>query len=337
MSDILSEKGYIMFKIFRRLRTNNTIRNLVKETRLSTNDFVYPLFVKEDIANKIEISSMPGVFQMNINEIVKECKSLIEIGLNTILLFAIIEDKDDIGSECLKDNSLIAKTIKEIKKHCPNIFIITDLCFCEYTNHGHCGVINSNTNDVDNAKTLKNSGIQALVHAKAGANMIAPSGMMDGIIGYLRKILDENGFNDLPIMSYSTKFASSFYGPFRDVAESTPTFGDRKTYQMDVANRLEAIEESLEDEKQGADILMVKPALSFLDIIRDIRNNTNIPIAAYNVSGEYAMLKLAQKNGIINYEKVMMETLLSMKRAGANIIITYHAKEACKILQKERT
>jgi len=295
---------------------------------------MYPLFVKEGQQQKVEVSSMPGVYQMGIEDIVQECIEINKIGLNSILLFAIPEVKDSVGSECLCDNSIIARTIKAIKKEVPNMHITTDLCFCEYTDHGHCGIMDPKTQSVDNDATLEISAAQALVHAKAGANMIAPSGMMDGIITTLRKALDKNGYENLPIMAYSTKFASAFYGPFRDVAESTPSFGDRRTYQMDIANRLEAIEESLEDEKEGADILMVKPALSFLDVIRDIRNNSNLPLAAYNVSGEYAMLKLAGKHGLIDYDRVMIEKLTSMKRAGANIIITYHAKEACKILNK---
>jgi porphobilinogen synthase len=272
---------------------------------------------------------------MSIDEIVKECKTLNDLGLNSILLFAIPNTKDSVGSECLCDHSIIARTIQAIKKEFPNMFITTDLCFCEYTDHGHCGILDPVTQTVDNDATLEISAQQALVHAKAGADMIAPSGMMDGIIEALRQTLDKNGFENLPIMSYSSKFASAFYGPFRDVAQSTPSFGDRRTYQMDPANRLEAIEESLEDQRQGADILMVKPALSFLDIIRDIRNNTNLPIAAYNVSGEYAMLKIAGANNLLDYDRVMMEKLLSMKRAGADIIITYHAKEACEILNKK--
>jgi len=324
-----------MFKRFRRLRINETLRNLVQETVLTPNDFMYPLFVKEGTGIKNEVSSMPGVYQMSIDEIVKECKTLNDLGLNSILLFAIPDTKDSVGSECLCDHSIIARTIEAIKKEFPNMFITTDLCFCEYTDHGHCGILDPVTKTVDNDATLEISAQQALVHARAGADMIAPSGMMDGIIEVLRTTLDKNGYENLPIMSYSTKFASAFYGPFRDVAESTPSFGDRRTYQMDPANRLEAIEESLEDERQGADILMVKPALSFLDVIRDIRNNTNLPIAAYNVSGEYAMLKIAGANGLLDYDRVMMEKLLSMKRAGADIIITYHAKEACEILNKK--
>lgn len=324
-----------MFKRFRRLRINETLRNLVQETTLTANDFIYPLFVREGENIKTEVQSMPGVFQMSIDEILKECEYIRTIGLNSIILFAIPDVKDSVGSECLCDESIIARTIKAIKAKFPDMFIVTDLCFCEYTDHGHCGILDPKTGTVDNDKTLEISAQQAIVHAKAGVDMIAPSGMMDGIIECLRTALDENGYEDLPIMAYSTKFASAYYGPFRDVAESTPSFGDRRTYQMNPANRLEAIEESLEDEKQGADILMVKPALSFMDVIRDIRNNSNLPICAYNVSGEYAMLKHAGAAGLIDYERIMLETLTSFKRAGADLIITYHAKEACELLNKD--
>ncbi len=322
-----------MFKRFRRKRVNETLRNLVKETVLTKNDFIYPLFVKEGTGIKNEISSMPGVFQMSIDEILKECAYIRTIGLNSIILFAIPDVKDSIGSECLCEHSIISRTIKAIKKEFPDMFVVTDLCFCEYTDHGHCGILDENST-VNNDATLEISSEQALIHAKAGVDMIAPSGMMDGIIEALRTTLDANGYENLPIMAYSTKFASAYYGPFRDVAESAPSKGDRKMYQMDPANRLEAIEESLEDERQGADILMVKPALAYLDIIRDIRNASKLPLAVYNVSGEYAMLQCAKKAGIIDYERVMMETLLSFKRAGADIIITYHAKEACELLNK---
>lgn len=323
-----------MFKRFRRKRVNETLRNLVKETVLTKNDFIYPLFVKEGTGIKNEISSMPGVFQMSIDEILKECAYIRTIGLNSIILFAIPDVKDSIGSECLCEHSIISRTVKAIKKEFPDMFVVTDLCFCEYTDHGHCGILDENST-VNNDATLEISAEQALIHAKAGVDMIAPSGMMDGIIEALRNALDNNGYENLPIMAYSTKFASAYYGPFRDVAESAPSKGDRKMYQMDPANRLEAIEESLEDERQGADILMVKPALAYLDIIRDIRNASKLPLAVYNVSGEYAMLQAAKKAGIIDYERVMMETLLSFKRAGADIIITYHAKEACELLSKQ--
>ncbi|AXX92387.1 porphobilinogen synthase [Malaciobacter molluscorum LMG 25693] len=323
-----------MFKRFRRLRINENLRNLVQETSLSRNDFIYPLFVREGENIKTEVNSMPGVFQMSIDEILKECEYIYSIGLKSIILFGIPDVKDSVGSECLCEESIIARTIKAIKAKFPDMFIITDLCFCEYTDHGHCGILDPVTQTVDNDKTLEISAQQALVHAKAGADMIAPSGMMDGIIETLRTALDENGFKDLPIMAYSTKFASAYYGPFRDVAESTPSFGDRRSYQMNPANRLEAIEESLEDEKQGADILMVKPALAFMDVIRDLRSNSNLPICAYNVSGEYAMLKNAGLAGLVDYERIMLETLTGFKRAGADMIITYHAKEACEYLNK---
>lgn len=323
-----------MFKRFRRLRINETLRSLVKETTLAPDDFIYPLFVREGKGIKNEITSMPGVFQMSIDEILKECEYLRTLGLKSIILFAIPDLKDSVGSECLCDNSIIARTVRAVKAKFPDMFVVTDLCFCEYTDHGHCGILNEKET-VDNDATLELSAKQALVHAKAGVDMIAPSGMMDGIIETLRDTLDSNGFENLPIMSYSTKFASAYYGPFRDVAESAPSHGDRKMYQMDPANRLEAIEESLEDERQGADILMVKPALAYLDIIRDIRNNTNLPLAVYNVSGEYAMLKNAGAAGLIDYERVMVETLLAFKRAGANIIITYHAKEYCELIKNK--
>jgi len=323
-----------MFKRFRRLRIHETLRDLTRETTVTPDDFIYPLFVREGKNIKDEVSSMPGVFQMSIDEIIKECGYIRTLGLNSIILFAIPDVKDSVGSECLCENSIISRTIQAVKKAFPDIFVVTDLCFCEYTDHGHCGILNDKET-VDNDATLELSAQQALVHAKAGADMIAPSGMMDGIIETLRTALDANGYENLPIMAYSTKFASAYYGPFRDVAESTPSKGDRKMYQMDPANRLEALEESLEDEKQGADILMVKPALAYLDIIRDIRNNSNLPLAVYNVSGEYAMLKNAGAAGLIDYDRVMCETLMSFKRAGANIIISYHAKEYCELLKKQ--
>ncbi len=321
-----------MFKRFRRLRINENLRNLVCETKLSVDDFIYPLFIKPGKGIKKEIDSMPGVYQMSTDNAIKECEELKSLGIKSIILFGIPEVKDSIGSDALCDHGVIANAIKEIKKAHPDIFVTTDLCFCEYTDHGHCGILDMEHETVDNDKTLEILGKQAVVHAKAGADMIAPSGMMDGMITAIRDALDKEGFINLPIMSYSTKFASGYYGPFRDVAESAPSFGDRRSYQMNPANRREAINESLEDEKEGADILMVKPALAYMDIIRDIRERTLLPLAVYNVSGEYSMLKMAGKMGLIDYDKVMMETLTGFKRAGANIIITYHAKEAAKKL-----
>ena len=324
-----------MFKRFRRLRVNSTIRDLVQETNIGINDFIYPLFVKEGNGIKKEISSMPGVFQMSIDTIVSECDELKMLGLKSIILFAIPNVKDSVGSESLCEHSLISRTIKAIKIKHPDMFIITDLCFCEYTDHGHCGILDLESKSVDNDKTLNILKAQALIHLKAGADMIAPSGMMDGTISTLREAMDSAGYANTPIMAYSTKFSSAYYGPFRDVAESTPSFGDRKTYQMNPANRNEALLESLEDEAEGADILMVKPALAYLDIIRDIKNNSLLPLAVYNVSGEYALLKAGEAAGIIDYNRVMMETMISFKRAGADIIISYHAKEVAKILQNE--
>ena len=321
-----------MFRRFRRLRRNVAIRDLVRETHLSVDDLIYPLFVVPGNGVKKETPSMPGVFQMSIDELLKECEEVVNLGIKSILLFGIPDVKDSVGSDALSNDGIIAKTLRAIKEKFPNLYVITDLCFCEYTDHGHCGILCGDT--VDNDATLEISVKQALIHAKNGADMIAPSGMMDGIIEALRNGLDENGYESLPIMAYSTKFASAYYGPFRDVAESSPSFGDRKTYQMDPANRLEAINESLEDEEEGADILMVKPALAYLDIIRDLKDRTLLPVCAYNVSGEYALLKAGEKAGVIDYKKVMLETMISIKRAGADLIITYHAKELAKILNK---
>ena len=320
-----------MFNRLRRTRLNPLLRDLVRETRLDLDNFIYPLFVVEGEGVRNEIASMPGVFQLSIDEILKECCELKSLGIKSILLFGIPSLKDSVGSDALSDDGIIARTLRAIKAEFgSSLLVITDLCFCEYTDHGHCGILDKCS--VNNDATLEISAKQALIHAKNGADMIAPSGMMDGIITCLREALDKGGFENLPVMAYSTKFASAYYGPFRDVAQSAPSFGDRKSYQMDSANRFEAIRESLEDEVQGADILMVKPALAFLDIIRDIKERSLLPLCAYNVSGEYALLKAGAKLGVIDYEKVMMETLVGIKRAGADMIISYHAKEVAKIL-----
>jgi len=321
-----------MFQRFRRTRLNKNLRNLVRETSVSVHDFIYPLFLRSGEGIKSEVSSMPGVFQMSIDEILKECEELKKLGIYSILLFGIPDVKDSIGSDALCENGIIASGVRAIKKAHPDMFVVTDLCFCEYTDHGHCGIIDMEHETVDNDATLEISAQQALIHAKAGADLIAPSGMMDGIIEVIRKALDDNGYENLPIMSYSTKFASGYYGPFRDVAESAPSFGDRATYQMDPANRREAINESVADEAQGSDILMVKPALAYMDIIRDVREHTSLPLAVYNVSGEYSMLKFAGINNLIDYDRVVMETMIGFKRAGADIIISYHAKEVAKML-----
>ncbi len=321
-----------MFARFRRKRINPILREMLQETHLRVDDMIYPLFARRGTGIKKEIVSMPGVYQMSIDEIVKECVELKKLGLYSVILFGIPDIKDSIGSDALCEHGIIADTIRAVKNAHPDMFVVTDLCFCEYTDHGHCGVLDPVLHTVNNDITLDNLGLQAVIHARSGADMIAPSGMMDGMITAIRGALDAAGFDNLPIMSYSSKFASAYYGPFRDVAESAPSFGDRRSYQMNPANRREAIMESLEDEKEGADILMVKPALAYLDIIRDIKERSDLPLACYNVSGEYAMLKAAAKAGVIDYDRVMMETLLAFRRAGADIIITYHAKEAAEIL-----
>ncbi len=316
---------------------SENLRALVRESAVSVQDLIYPLFVVDGKGVKNEISSMSGVFQQSIDGILSECKECENLGIKAIILFGVVENakKDSVGSDALDENGLIARTVRAIKQECPNLLVITDLCFCEYTDHGHCGIINPINKSVDNDATLEISAKQALIHAKAGADMIAPSGMMDGIIEALRKALDENGFENLPIMAYSTKFASAFYGPFREVADSTPSYGDRKSYQMDFANGKEALLESLEDERQGADILMIKPALAYLDIVKDLSNHSKLPICVYNVSGEYALLKAGQRLGVIDYEKILLETMTAFKRAGAKLIISYHAKEVAQILRKQ--
>jgi porphobilinogen synthase len=314
----------------RRLRKQEGIRRLVKETRLSVDDFVYPLFIEEGLNIETEIVSMPGIKRFSLDRISKELDEVISLNIPAVLLFGIPAKKDEEGTETWNENGIMQQAIRFIKKNYPSLYVITDICFCEYTSHGHCGIIHDN--DVDNDATLVNLAKQVISHARAGVDMVAPSGMMDGTIDVVRQSLDNTGFVNLPIMAYSVKYASAFYGPFRDAADSAPTFGDRRTYQMDPSNRDEGMREATFDDQEGADILMVKPALSYLDIIRDLKNSFDRPIACYNVSGEYAMVKAAAEKGWIDGEKVMMESLLSMKRAGADIIITYFAKEAAKVL-----
>ncbi len=315
----------------RRLRKNENIRRLVRETYLSIDDFIYPLFIEEGQNIKIEIPSMPGIYRYSIDRLSEELDQVSELGIPAILLFGIPQHKDEAGSDTWKDEGIIQRSIRYIKENYPHLYVITDVCFCEYTEHGHCGVLCGH--DVENDITLENTKKQVVSHAKAGADMVAPSGMMDGVVKTIREALDEAGFKDIPIMAYSAKYASAYYGPFRDAAESAPAFGDRRTYQMDPANKREAIKEVSLDIEEGADIVMVKPALAYLDIISEIRDTFNVPVAAYNVSGEYSMIKAAGKLGWIDEEKVMLETLTAIKRAGADIIITYHAKEVAKILK----
>jgi porphobilinogen synthase len=322
-----------MYNRTRRLRKSEGIRRLVQETKLSVDDFVYPLFIEEGENIETEIVSMPGIKRYSLDRISKELEEVVELNIPAVLLFGIPSNKDEEGTETWNDNGIMQQAIRFIKKNYPTLYVITDVCFCEYTSHGHCGIIHNS--DVDNDATLVNIAKQVVSHAKAGVDMVAPSGMMDGTIKMVREALDNTGFVNLPIMAYSVKYASAFYGPFRDAADSAPTFGDRRTYQMDPANRDEGLREANFDDQEGADILMVKPALSYLDIIRDLKNDFDRPIACYNVSGEYAMVKAAAEKGWIDGEKVMMESLLSMKRAGASIIITYFAKEAARVLKKQ--
>lgn len=314
----------------RRLRKTAQLRDMFRETSLSKKDFIYPLFVVEGEKVKKEISSMPDNFQMSIDNILREGETLSKLGIDSILLFGIPDAKDEIGSGAYAADGIIQKAVRAVKKEFPEMLVVTDVCLCEYTSHGHCGVIENEY--VENDKTLELLAKEALSHAESGADIIAPSDMMDGRVGAIRKILDENGFAETPVMAYSAKFSSAFYGPFREAAESAPQFGDRKSYQMDAGNSDEAMREIALDIQEGADIVMVKPALSYLDLIRRAKDNFNIPIAAYNVSGEYSMIKAAAERGWLDGEKVMLEVLTSIKRAGADVIITYFAKEAAKII-----
>lgn len=319
----------------RRLRLNANLREMLLENSVQKRDLIYPLFVVEGEKIRREISSMPGVFNLSIDELLAECEEVVRLGIKSVILFGIPTLKDSVGSDALNSEGLIARAVRAVKaRFGESLLVVTDLCFCEYTDHGHCGILDACS--VDNDATLEISAMQALIHAKAGADVIAPSGMMDGIVERLRETLDANGFENLPIMSYSTKFASGYYGPFREAADSTPAFGDRRSYQMPTPNLREALRESLEDEAQGADILMVKPALAYLDVVREIRTHSNLPLCVYNVSGEYSLLKAGEKLGLIDYERVLTETMLSFKRAGADLIITYHAKEVCKLIDEGR-
>jgi porphobilinogen synthase len=314
----------------RRLRKNETIRRMVRETSLSPDNFIYPLFVTFGKGVRKEISSMPGCFQESVDKVVKHAKEVYSLGIPSVLLFGIPEHKDETGTGAYDEHGVVQKAIKAIKNTVPGLYVITDVCMCEYTSHGHCGIIKNG--DVDNDLTLEFLAEEAVSHAKAGADMVAPSDMMDGRVEAIRDALDEEGFSDLPIMSYAAKYASAFYGPFREAAESTPQFGDRRSYQMDPSNRREALKEIALDIEEGADIIMVKPALAYLDIISDAKDSFDIPVAAYNVSGEYSLVKAAGRLGWIDEKRVMMEILTSIKRAGADLILTYFAKEAAKIL-----
>lgn len=307
----------------RRLRQNEAFRSLVRETSIEKSDLIYPMFVIEGENIKNEIDSMPGIFQWSIDRIDEELDRVVSAGILGILLFGIPSHKDECGSEAYDENGVTQKCIRHIKEKYPNLLIISDICLCEYTSHGHCGLIKDGV--ILNDETLPLLAKASLSVVKAGADMVAPSDMMDGRIGYIRNYLDENGYKNTPIMAYSAKFASAFYGPFRDAAHSAPQFGDRKSYQMDPANGREAVRECLSDIDEGADIIMVKPALAYLDILKEVREITDMPLCTYNVSGEYAMVKAAAQNGWIDEKRIVMEEMTAMKRAGAKIIITYHA------------
>jgi len=314
----------------RRLRRNEAIRKMVRETTLSVNDFVYPLFVTEGKQIRNPIASMPGNYQLSIDQLIIEVTEVYKLGIPAIILFGIPAHKDEMGSDALSDKGIIQRSVRAIKDAVPEIYIITDVCFCEYTDHGHCGPIRDG--EVDNDATLDLLAKQVLTHANAGADMVAPSGMMDGMVASIRNALDENNFKHLPIMSYAVKYASAFYGPFRDAAESAPQFGDRRGYQMDPPNVREALIEVDLDVEEGADIIMVKPALPYLDIIHQVYDRINLPVAAYNVSGEFSMVKAAAQLGWIDERRVAMEMLTSIKRAGASLILTYFAKDAARWL-----
>jgi porphobilinogen synthase len=314
----------------RRLRRSEAMRNLVRETRLSPQQFILPLFVCPGEGVKREIGAMPGNFQMSVDEIVRECQEVRSLGIGGVILFGLPEAKDEVASGAYADDGIVQRAIRAIKKSTPDLLVITDVCNCEYTSHGHCGKVVGN--EVDNDATLKWLAAAAVSHVRAGADIVAPSDMMDGRVAAIRQALDAGGFQMAPILSYAAKFASVFYGPFREAAESAPQFGDRRSYQMDPANGREAMREIELDLEEGADMIMVKPALAYLDLIRQARDRFDVPIAAYQVSGEYSMIVAAARNGWIDHDRAMIETLTSITRAGASIILTYFAKPAARLL-----
>jgi len=322
------------FNRHRRLRSSQNIRNLVKDLYLDISDFVQPLFIEEGENIKTEIESMPGQFRFSLDTLDKELENIWNLGIRSVILFGIPKEKDPKGRGAYDENGIIQKAIKKIKESHPEMVVITDVCMCEYTSHGHCGILEGT--NLHNDKTLEYLAKVALSHARAGADIVAPSDMMDGRIITIREALDGEGFINLPIMSYSVKYSSAFYGPFREAADSAPTFGDRKTYQMDFRNSKEAILEARDDINEGADIIMVKPALAYLDVIKALSTKFDVPIAAYNVSGEYTMIKAGSKLGWIDEKQIVMEKMYALKRAGATIIITYHTKDLAKWIEEER-
>jgi len=319
------------FERFRRLRNNQAIRNLVRETHLHKHDLIYPLFVVEGENIKEEVPSMPNVYHFSLDRLEEEIKEIVDLEIQAVIIFGVPKEKDELGTEAYNEEGIVQRAIRKIKKLAPNLLVIADTCLCEFTSHGHCGIIKEEK--ILNDPSLDYLARTAVSQARAGADIIAPSNMMDGFVEAIRYALDDTGFSDIPIMSYAVKYASSFYGPFRDAAHSAPQFGDRKSYQMDPANIREALREALSDVRQGADIIMVKPALAYLDVVRAVREQVNLPIAAYNVSGEYVMVKAAAQKGWINERQIVMEMLTSMKRAGADMILTYFAKDVAKYLR----
>ncbi|MCP2035092.1 porphobilinogen synthase [Planomicrobium sp. HSC-17F08] len=326
MTDLKFNRG-------RRLRGSANLRSMVRETSLHKEDFIYPIFVVEGENVKEEISSMPGVFHFSLDRLGEELDEVVDLGIPSVILFGVPNEKDAVGTQAYHDHGITQEAIRFAKQRHPELVVIADTCLCQYTDHGHCGVIENGV--ILNDESLDLLARTAVSQAKAGADIIAPSNMMDGFVAAIRYGLDQAGFENTPIMSYGVKYASAYYGPFREAAHSTPQFGDRKTYQMDPANRLEALREAGSDIEEGADFMIVKPALSYLDIVREVRNNFDIPIVAYNVSGEYAMVKAAALNGWVDEKKMVLETLLSMKRAGADILMTYHAKDAARWLEEK--
>lgn len=322
----------LQFKRHRRLRSSDSMRAIVRETHIRPEDFIYPLFIMEGEQQKKEVTSMPGVYNISIDLLKEELDEIVRLGIKSVILFGVPNEKDAIGTGAYHTHGIVQEATREIKKHYPDLLVVADTCLCEYTDHGHCGI-------VDDGKVLNDESLELLVktaisQAEAGADIIAPSNMMDGFVLAIREGLDQAGYQDIPIMSYAVKYSSAFYGPFRDAANSAPQFGDRKTYQMDSANRLEALREAESDVREGADFLIVKPALSYLDIVRDVKNHYNVPIVAYNVSGEYSLVKAAAEKGWINEREITLEILTSIKRAGADLIITYFAKDVAKWLQE---
>ena len=331
---MVAQSGQYPISRLRRTRMQETLRSMVRETELSKKDFIYPLFVVPGTGVKKEISSMPDVYQMSVDQIVRECREVHDLGIPAVIFFGIPEHKDEVGSGAYEDNGIVQQALRAVKKDVPGLLLITDVCLCEYTSHGHCGIVRGN--EIVNDESVELLTKEALTHAHAGADMVAPSDMFDGRVGAIRRVLDANGFSTLPIMSYAAKYASGFYGPFREAAESTPKFGDRRSHQMDPANSDEALREVAQDIEEGADIVMVKPALAYLDVLYRVKERFGMPTAAYNVSGEYSLLKAAARMGWVDGDRVMMEMLTSIKRAGADMILTYFAKEATRILDTQR-